>query len=257
MQDKVNILIVEDEGIVAMELQESLLNEGFGVAGITDDGAEAIDIIKEIDVDLALLDINIKGGWDGIQIAEQIKKHKNIPVIFVTAYTDRGTFDRAKLTLPSAYLTKPFQISDLRKSIDLAMHHFLYAQNTATDTAKSNITAKKDLLAQENILFFDNAIFIKQNYKYYKITYENILYLKADGNYTYIFMPEKNYIIKYALQNLIDLFNTGCFIRVHRSFAINICHLNSFTDSMVIIDQEKIPLGRMYKDDFLKLFKKL
>jgi DNA-binding LytR/AlgR family response regulator len=239
MDGKVNILIVEDEGIVAMELQESLQNEGFEVAAVVDNGAEALDVIKEDDIDLVLLDINIKGNLDGIETAIELRKQKNIPFIYVTAYADSQTFERAKATMPSAYLIKPFRINDLRKAIELAMFHFAQPHDL------------------EGILHFNNAIFIKQNYKYNKIPYQDIVFLKADGNYTFIQTIHKKYIVKYSLQSVIEIFNTDKFIRVHRSYAINMHHLTSFNENSIYLGDEEIPVGRNYKELFMQLFKQI
>lgn len=254
MDNQVSILIIEDEGIVGLELQESLQDEGFDVVGVADNGPEAIELLQANEVDLVLLDINIKGNWDGIQTATEIKKRKNIPFIYVTAYADGATFERAKKTLPSAYLTKPFQIKDLRKAIELALYHFSTQQPAAEIKDKP---VKKDNSDCESILHFNNAVFIKQNYKYNKIAYESILYLKADGNYTYIHTVDKKFVIKYSLQQVIDIFNTSIFVRVHRSYAINMGHLTSFNENTLQLYEESIPIGRNYKDVFLRLFKQL
>jgi DNA-binding LytR/AlgR family response regulator len=256
MQPKFSILIVEDEGIVALELQENLQNEGFDVVAIVDNGPEALEVIRDENVDLVLLDINIKGNWDGIETAIQIKKHKSIPFIYLTAYADSETFNRAKATKPSAYLIKPFRLNDLHKAIELAMFNFSQEQE-AREAAKDKVPVKKDHADPEGILHFNNAIFIKQNYKYNKIAYDDILYLKADGNYTYIQTADKTHIIKHSLQNVIDIFNTDMFVRVHRSYAININHLTSFNENALHLGQEEIPIGRNYKDVFLQLFKQL
>jgi DNA-binding LytR/AlgR family response regulator len=256
MDGKVNILIVEDEGIVAMELQESLQNEGFEVAAVVDNGAEALDVIKEDDIDLVLLDINIKGNLDGIETAIELRKQKNIPFIYVTAYADSQTFERAKATMPSAYLIKPFRINDLRKAIELAMFHFAQQQERSAVT-KDNPAIKKEPHDLEGILHFNNAIFIKQNYKYNKIPYQDIVFLKADGNYTFIQTIHKKYIVKYSLQSVIEIFNTDKFIRVHRSYAINMHHLTSFNENSIYLGDEEIPVGRNYKELFMQLFKQI
>jgi DNA-binding LytR/AlgR family response regulator len=233
-----------------------LKNEGFEVAAIVDNGPEAVELFKNKDIDLILLDINIKGLWDGIETAMQLRKHKIVPFIYISAYADSNTFERAKATLPSAYLTKPFRINDLYKAIELAMYHFSSQMGSAV-VIKDQIPAKKEIPEQDGILHFNNAIFIKQNYKFNKIAYEDILYLKADGNYTFIQTIDKKYIIKYSLQNVIDIFNIDKFVRVHRSFAINMNHLTSFNENTLHLNQEEIPIGRNYKDAFLQLFKPL
>src|SRR5690348_915471 len=107
MEDKLNILIAEDEGITALSLEDELQLEGYNVAGIADNGGEAVNIMKTQTVDLALLDIHLKGDWDGIETAQQLKAIKNIPLIYLTAYSDNITLERAKQTAPAAYLIKP------------------------------------------------------------------------------------------------------------------------------------------------------
>ncbi|MEA5402934.1 response regulator [Arcicella sp. DC2W] len=252
----VSILIVEDEAIVALELQESLEQEGFKVVAIADNGREALEILKGEEIDLILLDIHIKGDWDGIETAIHLNTYKKVPFIYVTAYADNSTFERAKATMPSAYLIKPFRINDLRKAIELAMYHFSQKQPPILDTHEKAV-AKKEPIEQEGILHFNNAIFIKQNYKYTKVVFSDIQYLKADGNYTYIQTIDKKHVIKNSLQNVIDLFNTEKFIRVHRSYAINVNYLTAFNENMIQLGEEEIPLGRNYKDVFLQLFKLL
>ncbi|MES2809397.1 MAG: response regulator [Bacteroidota bacterium] len=254
IQENVRILIIEDEGIVAMELQESLEKEGFDVVGIADNGVDAIEMFKNDTIDLVLIDIHIKGQWDGIETATELKKHKDVPFIYITANSDSPTFERAKNTRPAAFLNKPFRINDLRKAIELAMYNFSQKQS-ATET-KDKDSLKKEASDQDRILHFNNAIFVKQNYKYIKLSYCDIMYLKVDGNYTYIQTIEKKHVIKNSLQNLIDIFGAE-FIRVHRSFAINIQHLTGFNESTLHLGQEEIPLGRNYKDAFMLLFKQL
>ncbi len=252
---KTRILIVEDEEIIAVLLKKNLENEGFKVVGIVDNGREALAVLREELVDLVLLDINIKGDWDGIETAVQFKIHKNLPIIYITALADDATFERAKATLPSAYLTKPFQIIDVRKAIDLALYHFSKQQkHLIYEHGKTR--RKKELVEMEGILQFNNAIFLKQNYRYTKIAYQSILYLKADGNHTYIQTIEKKHIVKNSLQNVIEIFNAEKFIRVHRSYAINMNHLTSFNESTLFVGVEEIPIGRNYKDAFLQLFER-
>jgi len=108
MASLISVLIVEDEIIVAADLQESLEQEDYNIVGIANNGLSAVELIRENDVDLVLLDINIKGDWDGIETSRQIARYKTVPFIYLTAYADDYTFNRAKDTLPSAYLLKPF-----------------------------------------------------------------------------------------------------------------------------------------------------
>ena len=109
MNLKPKILIVEDEGIQAMALEETLERNGYEVVGIADHGLEAVEIFQHNLVDLVILDVNIKGDWDGIETAKQIQSVKKTPFIYLTAYMDSVTHQRAEETGPLAYLNKPYQ----------------------------------------------------------------------------------------------------------------------------------------------------
>jgi PAS domain S-box-containing protein len=118
------ILLVEDERIVALDLQARLQRLGYAVAGIAATGEEALKAAIETRPDLALVDIRLKGEMDGIEVAGQFRKRLSVPVIFLTAYADAATVERAKRTEPLGYLIKPFQEEELITSIELALHNF-------------------------------------------------------------------------------------------------------------------------------------
>jgi two-component system, OmpR family, phosphate regulon sensor histidine kinase PhoR len=116
------ILIVEDEAIVALHEEENLKNMGYTVVGKASSGEEAIRKAEETQPDLVLMDIVLKGEMDGIEAAGQIHARLDIPVIFVTAYGDEKTLQRAKLTEPFGYILKPFRERDLHVAIGIALY---------------------------------------------------------------------------------------------------------------------------------------
>jgi DNA-binding LytR/AlgR family response regulator len=183
MTDKINILIVEDEGVVAMELEESLQAQGYDIADIVDNCYDACEAHRKHVIDLILLDVNLKGPCDGIEAKKERKQE-----------------------------------------------------------------------SKESMLHFNNSIFIKQNYKFIKIALDDIFYLEADSNYTYIYTAEKKYAIRHSLQNVMDRLMLSNFVRTHRSYAVNINHLSTFNDNSVSIGKYDIPLGRNYKETFFKHF---
>ena len=115
-------MIVEDESIVAMGIRSSLTDLGYTVTGIAGSGEVAIKKIAETQPDLVLMDINLKGDMDGVQTAEQVRSHFGIPVIFLTAYADNNTLQRAKVTEPFGYILKPFEEKELNISIEMALY---------------------------------------------------------------------------------------------------------------------------------------
>jgi len=121
---KTKILVVEDEIIVAKDIQNSLIKLGYEVPATASSFASAMEKIEDLRPNLVFLDIKLKGELDGINIAEEIKRNYNIPVIFLTSFVDKVTLDRAKITEPYGYLVKPFNESDLQTTVEMALYKF-------------------------------------------------------------------------------------------------------------------------------------
>src|SRR3989304_10559219 len=105
------IMVVEDESIVAKDIQNRLKRLGYNVNDIVSAGKEAIRKAAETQPDLVLMDIVLKGEIDGIEAAKQINTLFNVPILYLTAYADDSTIQRAKITEPFGYILKPFQTS--------------------------------------------------------------------------------------------------------------------------------------------------
>ena len=119
---KASILIVEDEEIIAQDIWEMLEQLGYHVLAVADSGEKALKIVAETGPDLVLMDIELKGGMDGVAAAHQIRRHFDIPVVYVTGSADEKTLQRAKVTAPLGFVVKPFKIRDLHSSIEVALH---------------------------------------------------------------------------------------------------------------------------------------
>lgn len=120
-----SIMVVEDEIVVAMEIEEKLQAIGYDVTSICSTGEEAILAVEEQKPDLVLMDIRLDGEIDGIETAELIRKRHDLPVVYLTAYADDATLNRAKLTEPFGYLVKPFSQTELRTTIEVALYKHL------------------------------------------------------------------------------------------------------------------------------------
>jgi hypothetical protein len=116
------IMIVEDESIVAKDIQNSLTGLGYTVAGIVAFGEEAVERVGALKPDLILMDVKLKGAMDGIEAAERIRREHSVPVVYLTAYTDDDTLRRAKVTEAFGYLLKPFEDRELRMTIEMALY---------------------------------------------------------------------------------------------------------------------------------------
>jgi CheY-like chemotaxis protein len=108
------ILIVEDERVVARDIETRLARLGYAVAGVTRSGAEAVRLAVELRPDLVLMDIRLKGPMDGVDAAREIRVRCAVPVVYLTAYADEETLSRARVTGPFGYVLKPFEERELR-----------------------------------------------------------------------------------------------------------------------------------------------
>lgn len=252
MNDQIKILLIEDEFILAEELRSTLKKEGYEVVDIADNGQEALEIFKENEVDLVLCDINIFGEWDGIETTGRLLAIRQVPVIYLTALADEETINRAKRTFPAAYIPKPYNITNLRLAIDMAINNFAFKVAPETPAAESKNTRESTF--KESILQVNDDIFIKQNYQFVKFPLKEILYLEADNIHTSIITPTKKYVLRQSLANVLERLSIKTLIRVHRSFAVNIDKIDSFNEHEMNINGQLIPLSRSFKDEFLKYF---
>ena len=108
-----NILIVEDESIIALILKRMLSENGYHVSAVVNRAEKALDVVSRTRPDLVLMDIILKGRMDGIEAADSIIREYGVPVIYITSHTDQQTVNRALQTRPAAYITKPVHQQDL------------------------------------------------------------------------------------------------------------------------------------------------
>ena len=118
----VTLLIVEDQAVVAADLEGRLVRNGYKVCGVAASGEEALSLARQHRPGLALMDIRVQGEMDGIQIAEVLRRELDVPVIFLSAHSDESTLQRAKIAAPYGFLVKPFEERELRLNIEVALH---------------------------------------------------------------------------------------------------------------------------------------
>jgi len=123
IESKGNILIIEDEKLIAADIKKNLEKNGYKVDGIVNRGEDALKIIDSHKPDLILMDVMLHGQLSGIETAERILKTNKVPIIYLTALTDDETFLNANITKPSAYLVKPFKTDELLKVIEKVIGH--------------------------------------------------------------------------------------------------------------------------------------
>ena len=146
------ILVVEDEGIIAKSIRVMLKSLGYAVAAVTSSGEEAIKKAAETHPDLVLMDIVLEGDIDGIEAAEQIRGRFDIPVVYLTAHADENTLKRAKITEPYGYILKPFSERELHAAVETALYKHMVERKLPPPTEKTELEhVLKDFVATEGV----------------------------------------------------------------------------------------------------------
>ncbi|TVM17134.1 hybrid sensor histidine kinase/response regulator [Oceanidesulfovibrio indonesiensis] len=145
----VRIMVVDDERIVALDIRKTLERLGYSVPAVCSSGEEAVHTAGEVRPDLVLMDIRLNGEMDGVQAADEIYKRYSIPIIFLTAYSDEETLQRAKRTEPFGYLIKPFAERELNSTIEIALYkyHSEAKLRSAVQVAENASVTKSAFLA--------------------------------------------------------------------------------------------------------------
>lgn len=236
MSEPKSILIVEDDMIIGANISLQLTNLGYVIDGLVSRGEDAISHVKENVPDILLLDINLKGALNGIETAKAIQQMQDVPIIYLTANSDEVTFESAKETHPKAFITKPFNKLNLQRTIALVVEQ---------------LREKKPLRNQNEIEVLKDRIFVRHNGKMEKLLLRDILYIEADRNYCTIVTNKENYLLSSTLKVMEEKLPKHIFIRVHRSFIINISKLDVVADGHLEIGRKVIPIGKSHKEQLL------
>lgn len=276
----INILIVEDEQLIALELAAGLERDGYRIAGIADTFEEARAIFSREFIDIVLMDIHIRGKVDGVDTAAELMRIRPVPVVYLSALTDPRTVERVKGTHPAAFLSKPYSMPNVRIAIELALANFAVARGAAHGDGSSGGGAAVVQMGggspgdgfrgdgagatsgvgpaagadKEMILQLEDSIFVKNNVQFVKIALQDILYLEADNNYVQLYTSERKFALRVSLGQLLEKIQFKKLVRIHRSYAVNIDRMSSFSDGEVWIGKLSLPLGRNYREDFLNKF---
>ncbi|SDL89906.1 two component transcriptional regulator, LytTR family [Kriegella aquimaris] len=228
------ILIVEDDMIIAANLSLQLTSLGYEVTGIESRGEEAITHAIKNTPDILLLDINLKGKIDGIETAKEIQKHQDIPIIYLTANSDEATFEKAKSTHPKAFIAKPFNRLNLHRTIALVVEQLKNGKEVNSNPQEMEI--------------LEDRIFIRQHGNMVKLLLKDIQYIEADRNYCTIMTDSGSYVLATTLKVMEEKLSKSHFLRVHRSFMVNLSQLDAVAEHHLEIGRKVIPLSKSNKD---------
>ncbi|MFA0963382.1 LytR/AlgR family response regulator transcription factor [Roseivirga sp. BDSF3-8] len=232
-----NILIIEDDSNIAASLSEMLEILNHNVAGVADSYEVAIKELETKDIQLALVDIQLRGDKSGIEVAEQLKNNYKIPFIFTTAFADKETIEKAAVHSPYGYIVKPYSMKEINAGIEIAV------QNHAN---------LKNLKAEDEGVFNQSSLFIKSNSRLVRVAMDDILYVEAKGDYAVFKTEQKGYVVHTTFKNVEEKLDPQKFVKVHRSYIVNIDKVVDIEENNLLIKEQVIPISRGQKPNLLK-----
>ncbi|RYD57595.1 MAG: response regulator transcription factor [Sphingobacteriales bacterium] len=237
----IKVGVVEDEVIIADNIISVLSDLGYITCEPAGNYGEALSMLGSEQPDIVLLDINLARSKDGIEVAKHIRSSRNIPVIFLTANSDRATVERAKQVNPNAFLVKPFHESELYSAIEVAIHNF--SQQQAVAAAQSSAANKS----------YKEFTFIKEGQYFNKVNFSDILYLSSDHVYVTVHTTTKKYLVRTTMQEYIERLDPTKFIRAHRSYVINMDRVEKINSAYVLINGEQVPMSKNYREEIMQM----
>ena len=236
---KVKISITEDEALIADHLATCLEDLGYLVTSICDNAKETLAEIAINKPDLALIDINIHGSMDGVELAESINKSFNLPVVYLTSNSDKKTIERVKHTKPAGFILKPYTSKDLETTIEIALFKFTQEINHPNNKPKE-------------IAMLDDAFFLKDKHALVKVYFNDVLYAEAMDNYCVIYTSNGKFILSQTLKLVEQKLKPNGFLRVHRSHLVNLKHVSQIQPKTVFVGTHEIPLSDSYKAELME-----
>ena len=248
MDKTVRILIVEDNVIIADDMQSMLEEIGYEIVSSVMAYEQAVKVLAESDVDLVLIDIVLASDKTGIDLGKHIREKYNIPFVFITSNSDRSTVESAKLVKPNGYLVKPFEQQDLYTAIEIALSNFSESESGDSSTAFEAQSQENN--STSGIL--KDSIFVKKQHLYYRIPFKDIMYIKADNVYLEVYTKEQMFLVRSPLKDYLEKLLSNSFFRSHKSYIINVEHVMAVNSKDVLIGEELIPISKDFKDFILK-----
>lgn len=251
--EKVRVLVVEDEVIIAQSIISMIEKMGYECVGTAIRATKGLELAKTLKPDIALLDINLKGEETGIWLAGELKRELNIPYVFLTSLGDKRTIEEATSTMPYGYLLKPVAQQSVYAAIETALARFSQenktpAQKEATLSVSKSFDEKEE---EKPSLLIKDALFIKDEYQYVKIILSEIDYIKSDGNYIEIHSQGKKKVLKETLKNMETKLPADIFFQTHRSYLVNVEKIERIGGNSIKVNNEELPIVKERRDALL------
>ena len=204
---------------------------------------QAVEVLKNKEVDLVLIDIILASDKTGIDLGKHIRENYNIPFIFVTSNSDRATVENAKTVKPNGYLVKPFEQQDLYTSIEIALSNFTSVKNNGASESQEE---DDDRLMSNKVL--KDSIFVKKQHLYYRIQFGDIQFIKADNVYLEVNTVDKKFLVRSPLKDYLEKLPQQKFYRAHKSYIVNVDHIDAINSKDILINNTLIPISKEFKE---------
>ncbi|MEM9527431.1 MAG: response regulator, partial [Bacteroidota bacterium] len=225
------ILIVEDEPLIAAELSAHLTAANFYVTAIVTTGEAALSTVAVNPPDAIIMDIRLAGELDGVVTAHLLNERYSLPVVFLTANTDRAYYERARATFPLAFVSKPYDPEELVRNLEILVRRW----------------GRKDGTSQPA----KRPLFYRERGELRRFELDEIHYIAAAGNYCDVFTEKQRITVNYNLKQLLLKLPASNFCRIHRSYCVNLHFLIRITESEVATGAYRIPLAQSYRNELL------
>ncbi|WP_047245696.1 LytR/AlgR family response regulator transcription factor [Maribacter thermophilus] len=244
MEQPIKILIVEDNVIIADDMQSMLEEIGYEIVDNVIVYEQAVEVLKNQQVDLVLIDIILASDKTGIDLGKHIRDNYDIPFIFVTSNSDRATVENAKTVKPNGYLVKPFEQQDLYTSIEIALSNFIYGKQSGGSGTNADVS--EDGPMSNSIL--KDSIFVKKQHLYYRIQFGDIQFIKADNVYLEVNTVDKKFLVRSPLKDYLEKLPKNKFYRAHKSYIVNVDHIDAINSKDIMINDTLIPISKDFKE---------
>lgn len=240
MVEKVKIMVVEDEMVLALDISLRLNELGYDVLPVAKNPKQAMALLENYEPDILILDIKLgNSSMDGIDLALEIQKLHHLPFIFLTSHTGDDLVQRAKKAKPAAYILKPFNDKEIKIALDIALSNFAQLQ----DHPKTGDTLK-----------INDSLFLRKDRHFERVKFENILWLQADSNYTEIHTASNTFVYSALLKKVESVLPDTQFFRVHRSYVVNKENISGFEGNNLLIRDLRIPVSKQYRSMVFQWF---
>lgn len=226
-----------------MEMQIDKL--GHELFAVVDNSDDALAALQDEQPNLILMDVNIEGEYDGVELTDMIHQQWPVPVLFITSLHDDATFRRISRTNPVGYIMKPFSDAQLKHSIDLVLKQLAMTQQAQDAQYEVQTNTSKET---------EEYIFIKKRNQLDKVKITDIFYVEADGRYCQIYTQDQKYLIRMSLKAISERLDPKAFIQTHRSFIVNMHKVKSvdLENDVVVLESMHVPLSRREKERVLE-----